>query len=146
MSERRMVWVCSGCMEALEDGTVTPDPAWRWNGDAWEHRCQGAHPQVGHNLAVKVSAEWVEDCLMFWGRVLLGEDGHWCNDWDGLPVDETCCEYECCTCEPQRPDLKEKLRIYLETHCRICGDQAPITDGYCPKCKLISERHEQPSW
>ena len=24
------------------------DPTWRWNGKAWEHRCQGVHPQVGH--------------------------------------------------------------------------------------------------
>lgn len=24
------------------------DGTWRWNGEAWEHRCHGVHPQVGH--------------------------------------------------------------------------------------------------
>ncbi len=28
-------------------------------------------------------------------RVLTGEHAHFCNDWDGLPVDETTPEWPC---------------------------------------------------
>lgn len=44
------------------------------------------------------SQEWVEDCMEWWGRVLTGEKAHWCFDWDDLPIDETCEEYEFCNC------------------------------------------------
>jgi hypothetical protein len=46
----------------------------------------------------KFSDDWIEDCLHWWGVVLTGEDGHWCYEWDELPIDETCKEYEYCTC------------------------------------------------
>lgn len=41
---------------------------------------------------------WEADCLYWWGRVLDGEDCHWCRDWDDLPIDNTCEEYQNCTC------------------------------------------------
>ena len=41
-------WRCSCCGEKKPDGWCA-DSAWRWNGEAWEHRCPGTHPQVGHN-------------------------------------------------------------------------------------------------
>lgn len=44
------------------------------------------------------SAQWLEDCFRWRGRLLFGQQAHWCWDWDGLPVDETCDEHECCTC------------------------------------------------
>lgn len=31
-----------------------------------------------------------EDCLRWRGSMLTGDFAHWCWDWDGLPVDETC--------------------------------------------------------
>lgn len=36
---------------------------------------------------------------MLWRkRVLTGKYSHWCQDWDGLPIDETCEEWPCaCT-------------------------------------------------
>lgn len=34
------LWRCSGCGEAKDDS-----PAWRWNGESWEHRCPGNHSQ-----------------------------------------------------------------------------------------------------
>lgn len=40
-------------------------------------------------------AEWVEWCLRERGRVLVGEHGHFCPDWDGLTMDETCDEWPC---------------------------------------------------
>ena len=39
---------------------------------------------------------WEEDCMKWRGRVLRGPDRHWCNSWDGLPVDAFTPEYSCC--------------------------------------------------
>lgn len=44
------------------------------------------------------SKEWFEDCKRWLGYTLEGQYRHWCNDWDGLPVDETMPEFETCTC------------------------------------------------
>ncbi len=44
------------------------------------------------------SAEWQEDCLRTYGVVLTGKLAHWCDSWDGLPIDETSPEFEVCTC------------------------------------------------
>ena len=46
----------------------------------------------------KPSQDWIDDCMKYWGRVLDGPDAHWCYDWDELPIDATCKEYEFCTC------------------------------------------------
>lgn len=29
---------------------------------------------------------------------LTGKFRHWCPDWDGMPIDETMDEFDCCTC------------------------------------------------
>jgi hypothetical protein len=42
--------------------------------------------------------QWEEDCLKYHGRVLTGKCQHWCMDTDDLPVDDTCAEFESCTC------------------------------------------------
>jgi hypothetical protein len=42
--------------------------------------------------------EWVAECLKWRGRVLVGKQAHYCYDWDGLPVDETTDEFDCCHC------------------------------------------------
>jgi hypothetical protein len=44
------------------------------------------------------SKEWFEDCQHWLGRILEGRYRHWCNDWDGLPVDEAMPEFDGCTC------------------------------------------------
>jgi len=48
--------------------------------------------------ADKVRNDWEEDCMHFWGKVLVGEKKHWCHEFDGLPIDETCTEFEFCLC------------------------------------------------
>jgi hypothetical protein len=53
--------------------------------------------------AMKPSEDWIEDCVRHYGRVLKGEKAHWCPEWDYLPIDDTCPEIECCTC-----NLKQK--------------------------------------
>ena len=44
------------------------------------------------------SEEWFRESKKWVGRILDGQYAHWCDDWDGLPVDETTKEFECCTC------------------------------------------------
>lgn len=39
--------------------------------------------------------EFIEDCMKWRGRALTGKYAHWCWDWDGLPIDETCEEWPC---------------------------------------------------
>ncbi len=46
----------------------------------------------------KSQEAWVKDCMRWRGVVLTGRYSHWCWDWDGLPVDETTREFDCCTC------------------------------------------------
>lgn len=42
--------------------------------------------------------EWEQECLQWRGKVLTGKFGHYCDQMDGLPVDETCYEWENCIC------------------------------------------------
>lgn len=49
------------------------------------------HLRWNENMA----QNWVADCMHWFGRVLHGERVHWCEDWDGLPVDETSPEWPC---------------------------------------------------
>lgn len=44
------------------------------------------------------SADWIEDCNHWWGKVLTGKKAHWCPEWDDLPIDDTCDEIKACLC------------------------------------------------
>lgn len=50
--------------------------------------------------------EWIADCKLSHGRVLLGKYAHWCVDWDGLPIDETTPEWPC-VCESELKEIRE---------------------------------------
>ena len=39
--------------------------------------------------------EWEDDCRTDRGEVLTGRKRHWCPEWDGLTIDETCPEWPC---------------------------------------------------
>lgn len=43
--------------------------------------------------------EFDEDCLQIYGKILTGKQKHFCPEFDYLPIDETCFEYQFCTCE-----------------------------------------------
>lgn len=45
--------------------------------------------------AVWNQAAWDADCRHWHGRVLTGRYKHWCAEWDGLPIDDTCPEWPC---------------------------------------------------
>jgi hypothetical protein len=49
---------------------------------------------------------WLDDCEKWIGRPLVGSKAHWCHNWDGLPIDETTKEFECCTCWEEPSDGK----------------------------------------
>lgn len=57
--------------------------------------------------------QWIEDCLRWRGKKLNGNLAHYCWDWDGLPMDETCYEFTTCYCYD---DLKgESYREHIQS-------------------------------
>lgn len=46
---------------------------------------------------------WDEDWKRWHGDRPHGQLAHWCDDWDGLPIDEDCMEFMCCTCTWEDP-------------------------------------------
>lgn len=45
--------------------------------------------------ALNPAEQWLADCKKWRGRQLTGQFGHYCEEWDGLPVDETTPEWPC---------------------------------------------------
>ena len=48
------------------------------------------------------------------GHTLAGKYRHWCNEFDGLPVDESCFEFKFCLCfntTQEITDLQEKIEL-----------------------------------
>ncbi len=43
--------------------------------------------------------QFEEDCMHFHGKILTGIHKHYCPEYDYLPIDETCMEFEYCMCE-----------------------------------------------
>lgn len=43
----------------------------------------------------EIEAQWRQDCETWRGAVLTGKYAHYCYEWDGLPIDETCLEWPC---------------------------------------------------
>ncbi len=58
--------------------------------------------EMGMHLAwLKEQPTWATDCIQWRRKVLGGDFAHYCQDWDQLPVDETCKEFESCSCFPR---------------------------------------------
>lgn len=51
--------------------------------------------------------QFEQDCMHWRGRLLTGKEAHYCHDWDGLPMDETCEEYSSCGCGPFETKLTD---------------------------------------
>ena len=61
-------------------------------------------------MTTKPSSDWVADCMREYGRVLTGSLSHWCPDFDGMPIDETClAEIECCSCSLPNIDIVDAM-------------------------------------
>ena len=65
-----------------------------------EERMQSEEFAQEYNLSKEQiwEADWKIECLKWQGKVLTGDKCHYCHSWDGLPIDETCDEFECCQC------------------------------------------------
>lgn len=46
--------------------------------------------------------EWQKNSLQEHGRILSGLFRHYCPEWDYMSLDETCYEYNACTCFKSR--------------------------------------------
>lgn len=42
--------------------------------------------------------EFNEACIEMYGETLTGKFRHFCPEFDYLPIDNTCSEFKCCTC------------------------------------------------
>lgn len=45
---------------------------------------------------------WKDECWRWWGKTLTGNYKHYCPEWDYLPIDDTCMEFEVCTCDKSK--------------------------------------------
>ena len=51
----------------------------------------------------KPMTDWEADCYEFHGKFLHGTFQHYCAEFDGLPIDETCKEFDHCKCFDEKP-------------------------------------------
>lgn len=99
--------------------------------------------------------EWERDCLRERGRLLTGDFGHYCAEFDGLPVDETCGEeWDCCLCYRMEPSEALSIALKLAVdRCPVCNargyaimhvvelDNSETWDVYdCPTCGATTTR------
>lgn len=54
-ARKNIIWRCTCCSAIL---TNELDPAWQWDGEAWQHRCD---PQYLHSIAEMVTPKWLEN-------------------------------------------------------------------------------------
>jgi hypothetical protein len=73
---------------------------------------------------------WARDCQHWRGLVLVGSCAHWCNDWDGLPVDETSDEWSSCTC------------LMRSTNNLHCWEDGPRIDDDCGRTCMLHAGHD----
>lgn len=56
-------------------------------------------------------SDWEDDCLRWRGLILTGKRAHWCDDFDGLPVDDTCWEASVCHCYDGDPEARSTAEL-----------------------------------
>ena len=52
--------------------------------------------------------DWETECNRYHGKVLTGKRKHYCYEWDGMPIDETCEEFKVCCCFPNSEQNPER--------------------------------------
>ena len=52
--------------------------------------------------------EFEKECIRWHGRNLTGKYVHYCSDWDYLPIDDTCVEFQSCTCPKLHYQARKK--------------------------------------
>jgi hypothetical protein len=82
-----------------------------------------------------LTAAWIKDCLTWRGKVLTGRFRHWCDDWDGLPIDETSLEWPC-ACAPH---LRYRDTDCPERACDHCGTPYRGPAVYCSLACVLAD-------
>jgi hypothetical protein len=63
---------------------------------------------------MKPTQEFIDDYIRWHGKLdegqVIGEHWHWCYDWDLLPIDEHCVEYNSCCCYRPEEKLESPIR------------------------------------
>ncbi len=94
--------------------------------------------------------EWIDDCEKWRGRLLEGKWAHWCADWDGLPIDETCPEWPCAcatsaefiaSCEaaghPELPHWRDEQMVCVLDHDAMQQEcDLKRVNARCPDCDM----------
>ncbi len=52
-------------------------------------------------------SEFDQDCQHHYGKILTGKYKHYCNEFDGLPIDETCIEFAYCLCFEKNKEIEQ---------------------------------------
>jgi len=52
--------------------------------------------------------EFEKECIRWYGEKLTGNYAHYCPDWDYLPIDDTCVEFQSCTCHGNKSNGERK--------------------------------------
>lgn len=64
---------------------------------------------------------WNSDSRRWRGRILTGDHGHWCPDYDYLPIDETCPEWPCACGVGKEAMRRARWRVVWDV-LRYCRD------------------------
>lgn len=60
----------------------------------------------------ETQTDFERDCIKERGRILTGKFRHYCWEWDGMTMDETCPEFwDTCTCFTDRTPLPTKDQV-----------------------------------
>jgi len=100
---RRCIDICGGSLD--DNGLACREAAGGCQRDA---ACKAFYS----GSRTVASLLWDLDCLHERGHLLKGKQGHYCPDWDGLPVDETTPEASCCTCDIARIGRKPPELVF----------------------------------
>jgi hypothetical protein len=53
-----------------------------------------------------------EESIKMYGKPLQGKYKHFCNEFDFLPIDETCFEFQYCTCFESTPEIESHKKMH----------------------------------
>lgn len=74
----------------------------------------------------EIDATWAKDCQTWRGELLTGRFQHYCYDWDGLPIDETCLEWPC-ACAKELGATDEDIAAAKARNDKFLHQHAPDT-------------------
>lgn len=89
-------------------------------------RGQAAHEEDVGTSPVGRTADFKAWSMKERGRILTGRFAHYCNDWDGLTVDETCVEAESC----HDCDYDDKARLQINMAVKEFDKSDPTSNTF----------------